>query len=320
MGEHLGVTSSSRTATPTPRPGPWQRIRHDPLPHVFTLIWLLQPLTAGPLLDQTVRNRSTPVTWTIAIGAWALWTLVLIASLLRHPVGLTVIRTGATAAAPLAVAAALAAGNPSTPAIVSAVAGVSVAAALALTPEVGASHISGAAYGDEVRLPLRVPVPLLMAAIPAALAAVLLPVVGVLLVAAGQPVVGGVIVVTGLAAAWVGVRALHGLSRRWVVFVPAGVVIHDPLSSSDAFLIRRSKLIYLGPAPVDLDLDSPDVFDATRRAAGPVLVIVVNEPIEVAALTDRRGHSEVRSVLQIAFTPTRPGAVIDTARRRGLIP
>jgi len=313
------VTPTSRRTTPARRPGAWERIRRDPLPHVFTLVWLLQPLTAGPLLDQTVRGRSTAVGWTITIGAWALWTVVLIASLLRHPVGLTVIRTGATAAAPLAVAAALSAGDPSTPAIVAAVAGVCVAAALSLTPEVGASHISGAAYGDEVRLPLRVPIPLLMAAIPAALAAVLLPVVGVLLLVAGRPVVGGLTAVVGLAAAVVGVKALHGLSRRWVVFVPAGVVIHDPLSSSDAFLIRRSKLVYLGPAPADLDLESPDLFDATRRAAGPVLVIVVNEPIEVVALTDRRDRSEVRSVLQIAFTPTRPGAVLDTARRRGLI-
>ncbi len=320
MGEHLGVTSTPRKTDAAARPGPWARFRTNPLPYLFTLVWLVQPLTAGPLLDQTVRGRSTAVAWTVAIGAWALWTVVLVASLLRHPLALTVIRTGATAAAPLAVAAAISAGSPSTAAIVVAVAGVCVAAALSLTPEVGASHISGAAYGDEVRLPLRVPIPLLMAAIPAALVAVLLPVVGALILVAGRPILGGLITVVGLPAAVVGVRALHGLSQRWVVFVPAGVVIHDPLSASDAFLIRRSKLIYLGPAPADLDLESPDLFDATRRAAGPVLVIVVNEPMEVVALTDQRGRSEVRSVLQIAFTPTRPGAVLDTARRRGLIP
>ncbi|MEM4780995.1 MAG: ester cyclase, partial [Halalkalicoccus sp.] len=30
-----------------------------------------------------------------------------------------------------------------------------------------------------------------------------------------------------------GLRALHGLARRWVVFVPAGFVLHDPSSPDE---------------------------------------------------------------------------------------
>ena len=57
------------------------------------------------------------------------------------------------------------------------------------------------------------------------------------------------------------VRSLHPLSRRWAVIVPAGFVIHDPMTMSDPILFMREHVASLaaidptGPLPDDaLDL------------------------------------------------------------------
>ncbi len=87
-----------------------------------------------------------------------------------------------------------------------------------------------------------------------------------LLLAGGRWVVGGIVAVVGCFAAAVAGRALHGLARRWLVVVPAGLVIHDPLlawPTRCCSSVRRS--LALGPAPAEAD----DALDLTSGASGP---------------------------------------------------
>src|SRR5436853_356968 len=79
------------------------------------------------------------------------------------------------------------------------------------------------------------------------------PAAGILLLAAKQWVAGAIVLVLANGAAFVAVRALHGLSRRWVVFVPAGVVLHDPMATADPVLFPRQVIETLRPAPADTD-------------------------------------------------------------------
>ena len=88
---------------------------------------------------------------------------------------------------------------------------------------------------------------------------------GPLLLAARQWVLGAVALVVGAVAVWWGVRVLHGLSRRWVVFVPAGMVVHDPLALVDPVLVPRAALRSLPrPPPTATPSTSPAARSAWR--------------------------------------------------------
>ena len=88
----------------------------------------------------------------------------------------------------------------------------------------------------------------------------------------------GVLVVVGVPLAAVAIRALHGLSRRWVVFVPAGVVLHDLQALVDPVLFPRTSIRRLGPAPADGD----GAVDLTQGSLGLALELELVEPTEIA--------------------------------------
>jgi hypothetical protein len=160
-----------------------------------------------------------------------------------------------------------------------------------------------------------VPGPLLLGPLPLAwLAAVAGPVAGPLLLAAEAWVPGALVLLAGLPLAAVSIRALHGLARRWVVFVPAGMVLHDLASLADPVLFRRTDVARLGPAPADA---ADGALDLTQRSLGLALQLEAREPAEIAPRSPgRRAELEVVPVSRLLFTPTRPGAVLAEAARR----
>ena len=96
----------------------------------------------------------------------------------------------------------------------------------------------------------------------------------------------------GLSA--VGARALHGLTRRWLVFVPAGLVLHDLHAMVDAVFFPRASIIRLGPAldaPTD---DGGEVLDLTLGAVGLPLQLDLREPRDIAPRRGRAGLDPVR--------------------------
>jgi hypothetical protein len=151
---------------------------------------------------------------------------------------------------------------------------------------------------------LRVPGTLLLGPVELAWAVTVTAIVaGPLLLAAQQWIAGALATVAGVVAARFGLRALHRLSRRWLVFVPAGVVLHDPVVLGEAVLFPKRMVRSLGPAPADTS-----ATDVTGRALGLVLELQLNEPNTV------RGEKTDR----LLFSPARPGALLREARERGL--
>jgi hypothetical protein len=106
-------------------------------------------------------------------------------------------------------------------------------------------------------------------------------------------------------------RSLHGLSRRWLVFVPAGVVVHDDLALADAMLFQRRGVTGLRPAPADTD-----ALDLTRGALGLVLELALGEPVTVNVTTPGTPVGKATTCTAMLLTPTRPGAVLSEARSR----
>lgn len=290
--------------------------------------WLLLPLLAGPVLAEALDTTSRPVQVVASLGLWGGWLAGLLATLVPRTATLTLVRMVASAGVVWVVVAAVALaagagdasssgpdGGSSTVWRVVGLVSVLVTAGVVFAPATGRLFVDGSSYGDEQRFPLRVPAPLLAGPVPLAWLAVVGGVAaGPLLLAARVWVVGAVALVAGGVAAWWGARALHVLARRWVVMVPAGLVLHDPLALGEPILLRRDQVQGLDPAPADTA-----ALDLTRGALGLALELRLVAPVEMTVAAGASGppaeHEAVKAA-SVLFTPTQPGALLAAARAR----
>ena len=273
--------------------------------------WALLPLLVGPALGGALAEHSLAVARTGSVLAWGAWVGGLVAVMVPTTVSLTVVRIASPAALAASLWAALA-GDPGVPDAL-AVGGAAVAVVAAFSPTTGDVFVNGSSYGDERRLPLRVPGALVFGPVPlAAAAAVAGPVAGPLLLAAEQWALGALALAAGLPVAFVAVRALHGLARRWLVLVPAGVVLHDQHVLAEPVLFPGRTIRRLAPAPID---EATGALDLTQRAFGLALLLELDQPV---AISPRRSDRSVAvgSVERLLLTPTRPGAVLRAAADR----
>ncbi|MEY2590225.1 MAG: hypothetical protein QOJ67_2209 [Acidimicrobiaceae bacterium] len=278
------------------------------------IAWFALPLTVGPALAAALGEASAPVQIVGATLAWIAWGTGLVAVLVPRTVGLTALRIGAPAALAAALWAAATNGEVG-PAEIVAVAWAAAAAAVVLfVPALADAFVDGSSYGPERRFVLRLPANLLLGPVELAWLAVAAGIVtGPLLLAARQWVAGAVAVAIGAPLVWLGLRALHQLSRRWVVYVPAGVVIHDPLALSDPVLFPKRSVRSLGAAAVDSEGTATDV---SGRALGLVLELRLGEPVEIGLAARAQAERKVETD-RLLFTPARPGAVLTEAASRG---
>jgi len=273
-------------------------------PWILRVLWAAAPFAAGPALAGALHSHAQARSG-ISVALWAVWAVVLVATLIPCPLSLTVIRTVAPAAV-VAVAAAAAAGHSTALAIAVALTWTLVVAVVAFLPATAMVHVNGPAYPNERRYPLAVPSSVLVGPLELAWAAVVgLPAAAVILLSARQWIAGGVIALLAAGAVFFGGRALNGLSRRWVVFVPAGLVLHDPMSLGDAVLFPRPLIERLGPAPA-----GTDALDLTLRSPGLALELRLKEKVPMVRLVpgQRRG-GEAGASACLMFTPTRPAPV-----------
>lgn len=278
--------------------------------------WILLPLLIGPVLGDALADTGRPTQIVASVGLWGGWFGVLLAALVPVVMTLTVVRL----AAPVPVVAALLAvavdGGGTTGWQVLGLAWAVAVAVAAFLPTTGASFVNGSSYGDEVRLPLRVPGPLLLGPVQLTWAAVAVAVAaGPLLLAAGLWVPGAAASALGVPVVWWGVRVLHTLARRWTVLVPGGLVLHDPLALADPTLFRRASIRSLGPAPA-----GTDALDLTRDALGLAVEARFERPVSLVLARNRRQDvAETVEADAVLFTPTRPGVFLGAARQRSLV-
>jgi hypothetical protein len=274
--------------------------------------WLVLPVLLGPAVGDALDDASRPIQVVASIGLWLGWAAVLVATLVPTTVSLTALRCATPAAVAAAVAATVADG--ASAATVVGLAAALVAALAAFWPGTAEAFVAGSSYGNERRMPLRVPGPLLAGPLVliwvAAAAGVA---VGPLLLAARQWIAGGAALAVGLPVAVVAFRSLHTLARRWLVFVPKGVVVHDPLALAEPVLLRRSDVRSFGPAPADTA-----ALDLTRGALGLALEVTLAPPVSVVLAGGRQGVSEATTAAALLVAPSRPGAVLAEARHRRL--
>lgn len=278
--------------------------------------WIVAPFTTGVVVGDALHPAADGFRSAVSVGAWLAWTVTLIAIVVPRPVTLTIARLGtAGGVAAAAWAAAVVAGRPDPDAamvLFGVLAAVVAAVALHL-PGVGDRFVDGISYGDERRYLLRAPGPVLIGALVPSVAIVLVgAAAGPLLLADERWVLGAVVTVVGWGAAWFPLNALHRLTNRFVVFVPNGLVVHDPMIIREPVLFVSREIAGLGPAPRDTAAS-----DFTSNALGLALELRLAETVELPVVTGRT-DTEERPVRALLIAPSSPGAVVRTARERGL--
>ena len=282
------------------------------LPWVLRVLWLALPFTLGTQIGDALEGTSRPVQLTGTVGAWTLWGIGLLLTLIPHTLTLSPLRVLGPATLGVSIWAALADGVSGWTVVALTV--TAALAAVVLSPSIGGTWINGSSYGDERRVPLRPPGAMVAGPIPLAWAAVVTSVAaGALLLAAKQWILGVVVSLIAAGLVFVVGRALHQLTQRWLVFVPAGLVVHDHLSVGDPVLFKRTAVAAFGPALADTT-----AADLTVGATGLALEILVKEPVEIGYRPQPGAQPTVREITGVAIAPSRPGVVLDEAKRRNI--
>lgn len=278
--------------------------------------WVVLPFSTGRLIGDALAGHSHPVQVVGTGLAWALWALGLVATAVPLPAGLVVVRVLAPLTTIAGTVGAARTGGNNLGRVLGLVAAI-LACVVAFHPETGSLFVNGPAYPNERRFLLRPPAVLLLGPIPLAGALVGAgAVTGPLLLASKEWLAGVVVSIVGAAAVVLLGRSLHAMVKRFVVLVPAGLVVHDALVLRDPVLFAKRQLELLRAAPADTDS-----LDLTRGAAGLAVEVLLREKAPVI-LTGPRPLGRVEdtegATARFLVTPTRPGLLLATALARRL--
>ncbi len=262
----------------------------------------------GGLLD----DRSDAVQITGTALAWAVWGVVVIASYISHPITLTVLRIGTPVVASFMIFVAVTQGFSGSQ-IISAAVSVAVLL-LSFSAEIGGIYVQASAYGDEKRFALRPPVvlvaPILLSALVADLSILGLP----MLVAAKNWSVAAVALIGFFVSGKYLLPRIHLLSRRWLVFVPAGIVVHDEVVLSINLMIRKQELLQ-----IKLARDNSAAADLSALTWGVPLEFSFNKPLDVALTSIGAKHLNSVSAIHaqsVLVATSRPGAVLSAHKTK----
>jgi hypothetical protein len=280
------------------------------------LSWLAVAVVGGRAVGDVLAGRSDAVQVVGVVGSWAGWAAGAVALVVPSVVTLTLLRAVVPGAVAVTVAVLCFGGDAEDGLLLGVPA--AVATLLVASAEVGRPYLQASAYGDERRFGLRPPLGYLAACVVTWLAWITALIAALLALAAGAWFGAVPAVVVAILGALTLPRRWHQLSRRWLVFVPAGLVVHDAVVLDETLMLPRRRIVAVsanelghGTAGGAVDLTGPTpglAVEITLDAA--TSVTLARRPSE------RRGRQVAVSALLLS--PTRPGAVLREAERRRL--
>ena len=208
------------------------------------------------------------------IVAWILWAVVAIGTWIHHPISLTTIRC----LAPIVVfySAVYALSDSLSSLNIAVVTCGIISLMLMFTADYGSAHVQAGAYGNERRFLLRIPAPVVL---PTLITWALFATVLVVLENAVQSenyVLGIPLLLALIAMSWKFAPQMHRLSKRWLVRVPAGWVVHDDLLLAENLLVRSHNLVAINFALAD-----SDALDLSGMTRGVPIQISLREMTDV---------------------------------------
>ncbi len=254
---------------------------------------------------------------------WALYATGIAAYLVPRPWGLVVTRLGSA----YLIATGIVVGVITTPSLsMRVLPGIvaGLAFATAMSPQVGDRFVDGASYPGERRFAFRWP----REAVGGIAIATVLPAVTIASIVTALAVGGlgrwlfvAIALVTAPPAGLV-IRQLELLGRRWLVFAPRALVVHDPFTLEDAMSIPLPRVLDMSAAPGDLAADG--LLDVRGGYSGRWIQTVFDAAQDTpraralpAALAQTRPKIPA-TVTGIAWPVTSIDLCIQTAREIGL--
>lgn len=267
-------------------------------------MWLIVGVCGAWSIGDAVDGRSAALRGTVTIVGWLLWGIGVVALIVPSTLGLTAMRM-VTALSVGAAAVSWIGGASPVPG------GAFVAASLIcglLVGGAGFGHecVQASAYGDEQRFLLRAPaaflLPVAVAGVIWAAAALAAP----LLLASRVWALGIPVAVVAVLLTWLLLPRFNTLSRRWLVIVPAGVVVHDQVVLAETLMMRRADVDTVG-----LALAGTEAADLTGPAAGNAVEVALREmATALLAPTKAAPRGTAIHVRSFIVAPTRPGAAL----------
>ena len=235
---------------------------------------------------------------------WVTWGAVLLAVLVPSTVSLTAVRLLVPSIAGVALVRML---DGAEPAVWLALSVALLATVLTAAAEVGEHFAQLSAYGDERRFPLRCPAPMLAVLVLSWLVwfAAIVGALHLLLATdrTGSDVGAGIACAVVAVAATVALpRRFHRFSRRWLVYVPAGLVVHDHVALAETAMFSSADVVRVEPTERSDEAD----LSAGCRHAGVAIELADFDTVVKAATPSTPGGSALH-VRTMWVCPSRPG-------------
>lgn len=272
------------------------------------MIWLAVGIVGAWSIGDALDGRSSAVRAVVAIVGWLAWGIGVVALVVPSTFGLTIIRMITALACGAAAVSWIGGAAPAPGAAF--VACTLIAGLLIGGAEFGQRCAQASAYGDEQRFLLRPPAAFVPPVAVAGLIWTTAIVAAPLLLASRNWVLGGVVTVVGVLLTWVLLPRFHTLSRRWIVLVPAGVVVHDQVVLAETLMVPRRQVVGLELAPA-----GTEAADFTGPAAGHAVEVRMHSMLNaLLAPTKESPRGRALHVQSFIVSPSRPGAVLRAAR------
>ena len=276
-------------------------------PRIF---WLAVGLSGVWSIGDAVDGRSAAVRTTVMIGAWLAWGVGVVALVVPSTLGLTVMRMVSALSCGAAVHSWIAGAAPVRGAVFAGCA--LICGFLVGGADFGQQCVQALAYDDEQRFLLRPPAAFLPPIAVAGLAWVAAVLAAPLLLASGRWVIGIPVALVAALLTVLLVPRFNALARRWLVFVPAGVVVHDPVVLGETLMVPRAEFV-----GIDLALAGTEAADFTGPAAGHAVEIRMRSMTNaLLAPTKAAPRGTALHMQSFIIAPTRPGLVLRATRDR----
>lgn len=240
---------------------------------ITRIAWVLAALLPNSLMANVdwVGDNANVV---LDVQGWASWALVLVALWVPHPIALTAARMLAPITAILMTVRL--SGTEWSPLPILAVLAALVTCVFIFTAEFGADQAQAGAFGNERRFLLRLPAPLALPLVIGWMLFALASIAAPLVVSSADWPIAIPVAVVALVVLWFTPQRLHQLSKRWLVRVPAGWVVHDAVLLADNILVRTHELQSMTMAASDTE-----AFDLTGITRGAAIEIQLRDSATV---------------------------------------
>ena len=288
------------------------------VPDVTNVRWVLRIAAVAtgatvPLLTDRLDAISSSASVLASISLWATWAVVLLCVLVPSAVSLTALRLVAPAHLAITAILVISALIDGTDALtVWALVPTLVTAIVAMSADIGSNFVQSSAYGDEFRIPLLPSVPFVIVLVVSWTIWISSLVVGALALTREAWVAGGILVTVGVILGVILPRRFHRFSRRWLVVVPAGLVLHDHVVLAESAMFPRDSIRSV--LVTRRDSEAADL-SGRGRGTGVAVELLDFETVVLAATPNQPGGSALH-VKTWWVRPSRPGRAISAWSRR----